>query len=43
MRMVQVGTHNIINYIAYIIGSIGIEELEKPLISLGLCNNRHEV
>jgi hydroxymethylpyrimidine pyrophosphatase-like HAD family hydrolase len=23
-----------------IIGSIGIEELEKPLISLGLCQNR---
>jgi len=25
------------------IGSIGIEELEKPLISLGLCNSRDEV
>ena len=25
------------------LGSIGIEELEKPLISLGLCNNRSEV
>jgi Ca2+-binding EF-hand superfamily protein len=24
-------------------GSIGVEELEKPLISLGLCNNREEV
>lgn len=25
------------------LGSIGIEELEKPLISLGLCNTRKEV
>jgi Ca2+-binding EF-hand superfamily protein len=25
------------------IGSIGIQELEKPLISLGLCNTREEV
>lgn len=25
------------------IGSIGLEELEKPLISLGLCNSRQEV
>jgi Ca2+-binding EF-hand superfamily protein len=25
------------------IGSIGVEELEKPLISLGLCNTRQEV
>jgi len=25
------------------LGSIGVEELEKPLISLGLCNNREEV
>lgn len=25
------------------IGSIGIEELEKPLISLGLCNSREDV
>lgn len=24
-------------------GSIGIEELEKPLISLGLCKTRDEV
>lgn len=24
-------------------GSIGIEELEKPLISLGLCRSRQEV
>jgi len=24
-------------------GSIGIEELEKPLISLGLCSTRYEV
>ena len=24
-------------------GSIGLEELEKPLISLGLCRNRKEV
>jgi hypothetical protein len=27
----------------FIIGSIGIEELEKPLISLGLCKTRAEV
>lgn len=26
-----------------VIGSIGIEELEKPLISLGLCNTREDV
>jgi len=25
------------------LGSIGIEELEKPLISLGLCRTREEV
>ena len=25
------------------IGSIGVEELEKPLISLGLCKTREEV
>ena len=30
-------------YLFLFIGSIGIEELEKPLISLGLCNNRHDV
>lgn len=37
--MVQV--IKLLNYI--LIGSIGIEELEKPLISLGLCNTRMDV
>ena len=41
--MMTVQVFYLLSYARCLIGSIGLEELEQPLISLGLCKTREEV